>query len=134
MGRPPKPGGAVIEPRSYTDVPKKFGLTTSRLAAGAVDSPQQHAAELQHALVNKIREHLLDRGMDLKAYCDATKLPSGLSYDRFYRISTGAGMMGLTDLMYWSGVIPDFAETAACVMQAVAAQADDKEQVASAAD
>jgi hypothetical protein len=113
MGRPPKPGGAVIQPRLYTDVPKKFGQTTSRLAVTGAYSPQQGAAELQHALVNNIREHLLDRGMDLRGYCNVTELPSGLTADRFYRLSTGEGMMGLTDLMYWASVIPDFAQTVA---------------------
>jgi hypothetical protein len=132
MGRTPKPGGAVIEPRLYTDQPKKFGQTSSRLIAGELASSQQGAAELQHALVNKIREFLLDDGLDLKAYCDAAVLPSGLTYDRLYRISTGATMMGLTDLVYWSSVIPDFAETAQRTMDAFEYRKE--HQVPSAAD
>lgn len=124
MGRPPKPGGAVIAPRLYTDVPKKFGQTSSRLTKGTIDSAQQGAAELQHALVNRVREHLLDSGMDLKAYCAAVELPSGLTYDRFYRISTGAGMMGLTDVMYWAGIVPGFAELAQHTMDAMVVQSN----------
>lgn len=131
MGRLPKPGGAVIEPRSFTNIPKKFGQTSSRLTAGTIDSPQQGAAEFQHALMNKIREWLLDRGMNLRGYCNVTELPSGLTADRFYRLSVGEGMMGLTDLMYWASVIPDFAETAGRVMEAVAAKPEDEDQVAS---
>ena len=131
MGRLPKPGGAVIEPRSFTNIPKKFGQTSSRLTAGTIDSPQQGAAEFQHALMNKIREWLLDRGMNLRGYCNVTELPSGLTADRFYRLSVGEGMMGLTDLMYWASVIPDFAETAGRVMEAVAATPKDEDHVAS---
>jgi hypothetical protein len=124
MGRPPKPGGSVIEPRRYTDVPKKFGQTSSRLTKGRIDSAQQGAAELQHALVNRIREHLLDSGMDLRAYCAATELPSGLSYERLYRISTGAGMMGLTDLMFWAARVPGFADIARRTMEAMVVEVE----------
>jgi hypothetical protein len=65
MPRSPKPGGVVIEPRTYTDNGKKFGNTSSRLKAGPIITPQQAASELQHALSNKVREHLLDLGLDL---------------------------------------------------------------------
>ncbi len=134
MGRSPKPGGAVIEPRSYTDKPKKFGQTSSRLTTGVIASPQQAAAELQHALVNRIREHLLDEGLDLRGYCKVTALPSGLTAERFYRLSTGEGMMGFTDLMYWASVIPDFAETAARVIDTVVVKPAAKDEVDSATD
>jgi hypothetical protein len=110
MPRSPKTGGAVIEPRSFTTNRKKFGATSSRLAAGPIDSPQQGAAELQHALVNKIREHLLDVGIDLKSFCAARSLPAGLNYEHFYRNRNGTTMMGLTDVMFWSAEIPGFAE------------------------
>jgi hypothetical protein len=33
-----------------------------------------------------------------------------MSYERFYRISNGTTMMTLTDLMFWAGKIPEFAE------------------------
>jgi len=110
MPRPPKPGGPTIEPRSFTDNPKKFGATSSRLAPGPVVSPHQGAAEIQHALSNKIREQLLDRGLDLKTFCAETPLPAGLTYERFYRISNGTQMMGLTDLAFWATQIPDFTD------------------------
>jgi hypothetical protein len=57
--------------------------------------------------------------MDLRAYCAATKLPSGLTYERLYRISTGAGMMGLTDLMFWAARVPGFADLARRTMEAM---------------
>ncbi|MBC7593789.1 MAG: hypothetical protein H7288_07615 [Kineosporiaceae bacterium] len=110
MPRPPKPGGAVFEPRSYTDNRKKFGLTSSRLTTGPITSPQQAAAELQHSLSNKIREHLIDIGGDMKSFCAARELPLGLSYERFYRIANGSTMMALTDLMFWTRVIPHFSD------------------------
>ena len=111
MPAKPKRGGAVIEPRSYTSNPKKFAHTGSRLQDGPIDTPQHAAAELQHLLCNRIREHLLDTDTTLKAYCDAVELPEGLSYERLYRMGNGTTMMNLTDLMYWMTVIPDFAAT-----------------------
>lgn len=108
MPRPPRPGGVTIEPRTFTDNPKKFGATSSRLAAGPVETPQQGAAELQHAVSNVVREHLLDLGLDLKSFCAETELPAGVTFERFYRISNGTQMMGLTDLMFWAERIPDF--------------------------
>lgn len=124
MPRPPKPGGAVFEPRSFTDNPKKFGNTSSRLTAGPIDTPQQAAAELQHALSNKIREHLLDVGLDLKSFCAERTLPAGLSFERFYRISNGTTMMALTDLTFWAGEIPDFAVTIHNTVSKVTAEED----------
>jgi hypothetical protein len=111
MPRAPKPGGVTIEPRSFTDNPRKFGETSTRLTVGPVTSPHQGAAELQHALSNSIREYLLDRGLDLRTFCASATLPAGLTYERFYRISNGTTMMGLTDLIFWATLIPDFAET-----------------------
>jgi hypothetical protein len=111
MPRTPKPGGAVVEPRSYTDNAKKFGNTSTRLRAGQTESPQHGAAELQHVLTNKIREYLLDQDLSLKSFCEKTSLPPGLTYERFYRISNGTTMMGLTDIMFWTARIPDFADT-----------------------
>jgi hypothetical protein len=104
----PKRGGAVIEPRTYTDNPKKFAQTTTRLTAGPIHTPQHGAAELQHALSNTIREYLLDRGISLQQFCADYALPTGLSYERLYRISNGSTMMGLTDILFWSAVIPGF--------------------------
>ena len=109
MPKSPKAGGAVIEPRSFTDVRKKFGATSSRLSGDEIASPQQGAAEIQHALSNTIREHLLESGQDLKAFCASTELPAGLNFERFYRISNGTTMMGLTDIAFWANQIPDFA-------------------------
>jgi hypothetical protein len=111
MPRPPKPGGVTIEPRSFTDSPKKFGATSTRLRPGPVETPQHAAAELQHVLCTAIREYLLDRGLDLRAFCAQNVLPPGLSYERFYRISNGSTMMGLTDLMFWAAHIPHFTDT-----------------------
>ncbi|QYF74871.1 hypothetical protein [Cryobacterium sp. PAMC25264] len=118
MPRPPKPGGAVFEPRSAASH-KKFGRSSSRLTSGAIESPQQAAAELQHAITNRIREYLLDQDTDLKAYCEATELPLGLNYGRFQRINRGETMMTLTDLMYWVDQIPGLATYIADTMGAV---------------
>lgn len=111
MPRTPKRGGAVIEPRSYADNTKKFGNTSTRLRSGELQSPQHGAAELQHALSNTIREHLLDNDTTMKAFCDQRDLPEGLSYERLYRISNGTTMMGLTDVMFWTALIPTFGVT-----------------------
>ncbi|WP_148040165.1 hypothetical protein [Cryobacterium tepidiphilum] len=105
MPRPPKPGGAVFVPRSYASNRKKFGNSSTRLGA-EVSSPQQAAAELQHAIANKVREYVLDHHSDLKAYCDKEHLPAGLSYERLQRIMRGETMMTFTDLMYWGRRIP----------------------------
>lgn len=125
MPRPPKPGGAVIEPRSFTDNPKKFGMTSSRLTPGPVMSPQQGAAEMQHALSNKVREHLLDIGMDLRAFCASTEMPTGLSYERLYRSGNGTTMLGLTDIVFWSAHIPGFVNLLADTLREVSAEEDD---------
>ena len=47
----------------------------------------------------------------MKAFCEQRTLPDGLSYERFYRISNGTTMMGMTDIMFWASVIPGFAAT-----------------------
>jgi hypothetical protein len=117
MPRLPKPGGAVFVPHSLADNRKKFGKSTSRLTAGEIASPQQEAAEVQHAIANRIREYLLDQNTDLFKYCAQTPLPRGLSYDRFQRIFRGETMMTLTDLMFWAGQIPDLAEFAHSAIQ-----------------
>jgi len=109
--RSPKPGGVIIEPRSFTDNPKKFGNTNTRLRPGALRSPQHAAAELQHVLTNAIREYLLDHDQSLKSFCEATPLPAGLTLERFYRISNGTTMMGLTDIMFWAAYIPGLTDT-----------------------
>ena len=111
MPRSPKPGGVIVEPRSFTDNPKKFGNTSTRLQAGAPRSPQHGAAELQHVLTNAIREYLLDHDQSLKSFCETTSLPAGLTLERFYRISNGTTMMGLTDLMFWAAYIPGLTDT-----------------------
>jgi len=104
---------------------KKFGNSTSRLTTRVIDSPQQEAAELQHALANKIREFLLDQDTDLKRFttplpnATSDSLPDGLTYDRFQRILRGATMITTTDLMFWAGVVPGFSEFMAETMQAL---------------
>ena len=80
----------MFVPHSLADNKKKFGKSSSRLAGGAIASPQEEAAELQHAIANRIREYLLDQNTDLLKYCAETPLPRGLSYDRFQRILRGA--------------------------------------------
>ena len=117
MPRSPKPGGAVFVPHSLADNRKKFGKSTSRLITGEIATPQQEAAEVQHAIANRIREYLLDQNTDLLQYCAETPLPRGLSYDRFQRILRGETMMTLTDLMFWAGQIPDLAEFAHSAIQ-----------------
>jgi hypothetical protein len=119
MPRPPLPGGAVFEPRSFAENRKKFGRTSSRLTAGAIKSPQHAAAEVQHAIANTIREYLLDENTDLKAYCEKPTLPAGLTYERFQRINRGETMITLTDVMYWSDKIPGFATFIGKTMDAV---------------
>ena len=111
MPASPKHGGAVIEPRSYTSNPRKFAHTGSRLRVGPIETPQAGAAELQHVLSNTIREYLLDNNTTLNAFCDQRELPEGLSYERLYRISNGTTMMGLTDVMFWTAIIPTFGAT-----------------------
>ena len=110
MPRPPKPDGAVFEPRAFAENRRKFGRSGSRLLSHNVGSPQEGAAELQHAVTNRIREHLLDVNTDLKTFCEKAELVRGLSYERFQRINRGETMMTLTDLMFWATVIPRFAE------------------------
>jgi hypothetical protein len=84
-----------------------------------VESPQQGAAELQHAITNRIREYVLDHG-DLKQYCDNTDLPAGLSFERFQRINRGETMITLTDVMYWASLIPNLAEFIGAAIDAIA--------------
>jgi len=111
MPRSPKPGGVIVEPRWFTDNPKKFGNTGTRLQPGAPQSPQHAAAELQHVITNAIREYLLDHDQSLKSFCETTSLPAGLTLERFYRISNGTTMMGLTDIMFWAAYIPGLTDT-----------------------
>jgi hypothetical protein len=108
MAETPKQGGAIFEPRSLLDNKKKFGRSGSRLFP-EIQSPQQGAAELQHAITNKVREYLLDEATNLQKFCHDTSLPVGLTYDRFQRMNRGETMMTLTDLMFWATQIPDFA-------------------------
>jgi hypothetical protein len=108
MPRAPKPGGAIFEPRTFAENRKKFGHTGSRLITGEVQSPHQGAAELQHAMANRIREYLLDENTDLKRFCETNQLPPGLTYERFQRINRGETMMTLTDVMFWAAEIPEF--------------------------
>jgi len=111
MSDTPAPGGdrAIFEPRSLlSDTKKKFGRSSSRLFP-EIQSPQQGAAELQHAIANKVREYLLDEATTLQKFCDDTPLPAGLTYDRFQRMNRGETMMTLTDIMFWATQIPDFA-------------------------
>jgi hypothetical protein len=122
MPRPPKPGGAVFVPRSFA-TRKKFGRSSSRLTSNSIESPQQAAAELQHAIANRIREYLLDQDTDLKAHCEDNKLPEGLNYGRFQRINRGETMITITDVMYWVGQIPDLASDIHAAMDAVAGPA-----------
>ena len=119
MPAKPKRGGAVIEPRSYTSNPKKFAHTGSRLRDGSIATPQHGAAELQHLLCNRIREYFLDTDTTLKTFCDTRELPEGLSYERLYRISNGTTMMTITDVMFWSSVIPDFTTTLGAGLEAL---------------
>lgn len=125
MPRPPKDGGAVFVPRSLADNRKKFGRSSTRLIAGRLESPQQQAAELQHAIANRIRDHLLDQNTDLNAFC-AEGLPVGLSYDRFQRILRGETMITITDVMFWAGQIPNLAELIATTIRLLAAENRDE--------
>lgn len=106
----PKPGGAVFSPRTFATNTRKFGNSTSRLDNGPIASPQQAAAELQHALTNRIREFILDSGHSLRSFAETKDLPVGITYDRMQRISRGETMMTLTDLMFWAQQIPHFGQ------------------------
>lgn len=110
MPRQPKPGGAVFEPRKFAENRRKFGASSARLTFGPMETPQQGAAELQHALANRIREHLLDENTNLKALSETENLPPGLNYDRFQRIARGETMLSLTDLMFWATRILNFGD------------------------
>lgn len=116
MPRQPKDGGAVFVPRSFAESSRAFGSTSSWLTSHPISAPQQEAAELQHAITNKVREYLLEQNTDLAKFCrtpdgaDEQTLPKGLSYDRFQRIMRGETMLTLTDLMYWASTIPGLAE------------------------
>ena len=123
MPRPPKPGGAVFEPRSLATNRKKFGNSSSRLTSINVESPQQAAAEVQHAIANRIREYLLDQNADLKSYCARATLPAGLNYERFQRINRGETMITLTDLMYWANVIPGLVTFVGATMDTITSDA-----------
>lgn len=116
MPRQPLDGGAVFVPRSFAESSRAFGSTSSWLTSHPISAPQQEAAELQHAITNKMREYLLEQNTDLAKFCrtpdgaDDQTLPKGLSYDRFQRIMRGETMLTLTDLMYWASTIPQLAE------------------------
>jgi len=107
MPKSPKPDGAIFEPRSITDNRRVFGQSHSRLLDRATQSPQEGAAEFQHAVANRIREHLLRKKTSLSKFCKDADLPAGLSYERFQRIGRGETMMTFTDLMFWAKEIPD---------------------------
>jgi hypothetical protein len=101
----------TIEPRSFASVAGKFGKTTTRLRDEPIDSAHRAAAELQHAISNRIREFLIDQGTTLPSFCAAVDLPPGITYERLYRINTGVAMLTMTDLAFWNTQIrdmPDF--------------------------
>ena len=126
MPRPPKPGGAVFVPRSFVANPKKFGRSGTRLAGNdVIASPHQGAAELQHAIANRVREYLLDENTTLRAYCERNRLAAGLTHERFERILRGETMLTLTDLMFWATEIPDFADFIGTTLSALVAGASD---------
>jgi len=110
MPRSPKPGGAVIEPRSYATVDGKFGKTTTPLKDAPIDSAQRAAAELQHAISNHIREFLIDQATSLRNFCATNDMPTGVTYERLYRINAGASMLTMTDLAFWNGHMKDLPE------------------------
>ena len=126
MPRAPKPGGAVFEPRSLADNRKKFGHTISLLLPHEVRTPHEGAAELQHAIANRIREYLLDKNTDLKSFCENTELAPGLTYERFQRINRGETMMTLTDLMFWATVSPEVPEFVVRVVRKRSDAGDDE--------
>ncbi|MCY7290405.1 MAG: hypothetical protein LH624_19720 [Cryobacterium sp.] len=109
MPRKPQPGGVVFEPRSLADNPKKFGRTSTQLATGPMETPHQAAAELQHAVANRIREHLLDQNTNIRTFCATNELPPGLSEDRSQRLLRGETMITITDMLFWARQIPDLA-------------------------
>ena len=129
MPRAPESGGAVFEPRSLVDNRKKFGHSSSLLLPQEpheVRTPHEGAAELQHAIANRIREYLLDNNTDLKSFCENTELAPGLTYERFQRINRGETMMTLTDFMFWATVIPKFPEFVFRVVRKLSDTGDDE--------
>ena len=117
MPRSPKPGGAVIEPRSFATVTGKFGKTSTLLGDGPIETAQRAAAELQHAISNHIREFLIDQATTLRRFCAATDLPSGVTYERLYRINAGVSMLTMTDLAFWNAHVTDLPEFVAEAMR-----------------
>jgi hypothetical protein len=115
--RSPKPGGAVIEPRSYATVTGKFGKTTTLLADAPIETAQRAAAELQHAIANHIREFLIDKATTLRSFCAAIEMPAGVTYERLYRINAGVSMITMTDLAFWSAHVADLPEFVAVAMR-----------------
>lgn len=109
MPRLPTPGGAVFSPRTFAANPRKFGNSSARLSDAEVETPQRAAAELQHAIVNRIRECLLDDNHSLRSLATEDILPRGISYDRLQRIARGETMLTLTDLMFWAQRYPELA-------------------------
>ena len=96
-----------------------------RLAGDVIESPHQGAAELQHAIANRVREYLLDENTTLRAYCERNRLAAGLTHERFERILRGETMLTLTDLMFWATEIPDFADFIGTTLSALVAGASD---------
>lgn len=117
MPRSPKPGGAVIEPRSFAIVAGKFGKTSTRLEDVPIDTAQRAAAELQHAISNHVREFLIDQATSLRRFCTAVDMPSGVTYERLYRINAGASMLTMTDLAFWNAHVTDMPEFVAEAMR-----------------
>lgn len=106
----PIAGGFVFEPRKQASVPGQFGRTALQLAPASgvtLEDPRFRAAQLQHQLVNVVREALVSTGLSLHAFVEAqpSKTP-GLGYDRLVRIQRGETMMQLADFFHWAGHFP----------------------------
>ena len=106
----PIAGGFVFEPRAQAAVPGQFGRTALQLvpASGvALEDPRFRAAQLQHHLVNVVREALVSTGKSLHTFVkeQPSKTP-GVGYDRLVRIQRGETMMQLADFFHWAGHFP----------------------------
>lgn len=126
MPRSPKTGGVVFSPRTYAVNPRKFGKSATRLSAEPLDTPQHAAAELQHAIINRVRECLLDDNHTLRSLAAEDHLPPGVTYDRLQRIARGETMLTLTDVMFWAKRYPQLATYIGEVMTTLTAQASDE--------
>lgn len=101
--------GFAFVPRSLVAQPKAFGAASGLLepAQGVdVTSERYRAAMLQHVMVVAVKGELLKSDGITPAAFVARLEGRGLGEDRVRRIFRGETMAQLTDLMFWSALLP----------------------------